>query len=378
MDLQTVLFGECQKSMRLPQATHSLGCVSSGARPSTAPAASDSQQASSGDSIKQPTKRRQLAELIPDPPFSLPVFRPSTCLTADPQLGRSRHGQRPGTPNLRAEALTASSSASSTAANPRAHVQIPVAFATSVDPISQNWPISRWSGGRTAGVPSNAAVIGSTAVHAGQGSGAADQLKPEEAEDETMLTRSSSDCSSIAAASDDDSARLLTSRLHSTGPAQTFVRVRKSNMQRPQLIKDSPTSADAGSTSQSISFGGQGVSSVALSQALQTLGSKHARHSTQGELASAQNKDGAASHMNGNTVVSCISTSGSGIKPAKNSSEAGDRSMSMQTVQDPLLRESCEVMQWFGMDDTWFEEEFVPYARRAMWVAHHQESQFRA
>ena len=149
-------------------------------------------------------------------------------------------------------------------------------------------------------------------------------------------------------------------------------------MQRPQLTKDSPTSADAGSTSQSISFGGQGVSSVALSQALQTLGSKHARHNTQCELASAQNKDGAASHMNGNTVVSCISTSGSGTKPAKNSFEAGDRSMSMQTVQDPLLRESCEVMQWFGMDDTWFEEEFVPYARRAMWVAHHQESQFRA
>ena len=86
-------------------------------------------------------------------------------------------------------------------------------------------------------------------------------------------------------------------------------------------------------------------------------------------MTSSQHQDGAASHMNGNTVVSCVSTHDTEAIP----SDDVDRSTAAYTAHDPLLRESNQVMQWFGMSETWFEEDFLPYAMRAMWLAHHHE-----
>ncbi|KAL0042675.1 hypothetical protein WJX79_007474 [Trebouxia sp. C0005] len=258
---------------------------SRGARPSTSPAASNSQHASSMDTSKQSSKRRQVAETSDPPAFSLPHFRASPCLTSGSQLGHSRHGLRPGTPNPKADSLTAAHSASSLSPNPRGSVKIPAAFMKPNDSASQDWPISRWAGSRTPGATSLAAAT-----------------------------------------------------------------------------------ADAVSTSQSTEFGGYAVSSQALSQALNSLGHKNARHTTQGKLV--QQQVGAVGHMNGNTVVSCVSAN-----DASQSARSASQNLGLQVEhsKDPLVNESHQVMHWLGMNDAWFVEDFLPFAKRTVLLGHHQD-----
>ena len=337
-----------------------LGPHCAGARPSTSPAASNSQHASSMDTSKQSSKRRQVAETSDPPVFSLPHFRASPCLTSGSQLGHSRHGLRPGTPNPKADSLTAVHSASSLSTNPRGSVKIPAAFTKSHDPASQDWPISRWAGSRTPGGTSPASATGSDAVHAlHAGRSAAAELNAQ-AEHEAALSRSSSDSSSIAASSEEDSHRHQVSK-----SLQTIVRVRSSSAQRQQPVKSqsSDSAADAVSTSQSTEFGGYGVSSQALSQALKSLGHKNARHTSQSEVVPQQ--VGAVGHMNGNTVVSCVS--------ASDASQSARSVLQIEHSIDPLVKESHQVMHWLGMNDTWFVEDFLPFAKRTVLLGHHQE-----
>ncbi|KAL0040594.1 hypothetical protein WJX77_011868 [Trebouxia sp. C0004] len=338
---------------------------SRGARTSTKPAASNSQQASSMDTSKQSSKRRQVAEASDPPAFSLPHFRASPCLTSGSQVGHSRHGLRPGTPNPKADSLAAVHSASSLSTNPRGSVKIPAAFTKSNDPASQDWPISRWAGGRTlGGTSAAAAAIGSNAVHALHAGRSATAELSEQAEHEAALSRSSSDSSSIAASLEEDGLRHQLSR-----PLQTIVRVRTSSVQRKQSVK-SPLdlAADAVSTSQSAKFGRYAVSSQALSQALKSLGHKNAKHTNQSELVRQQ--VGAVGYMSGNTVVSCVSASDASQSARSASQNLG---LQIQHSKDPLVKESHQVMHWLGMNDAWFEEDFLPFAKRTVLLGHHQE-----
>ncbi len=346
--------------------TADLGPHCAGARPSTTPAASNSQHASSTDTSKQSSKRRQVAETSDPPVFSLPHFRASPCLTSGSQLGHSRHGLRPGTPNPKADSLTTVHSASSLSTNPRGSVKIPAAFTKSNDPASQDWPISRWAGSRTPGGTSLAAVTGSNAVHALHAGRSTTAELTAQAEHEAALSRSSSDSSSIAASLEEDNHRHQVSK-----PLQTIVRVRTSSAQRKQPVKrivDSAAESDAVSTSQSTEVGGYAVSSQALSQALKSLGQKNIRHTSQSELVPQQ--VGAIGHMNGNTVVSCVSASDASQSARSASENLGAQ---IEHSKDPLVKESHQVMHWLGMNDDWFVEDFLPFAKRTVLFGHHQE-----
>lgn len=305
-----------------------------------------------------------MAEASEPPAFSLPHFRASPCLTSGSQLGHSRHGLRPGTPNPKADSLTAVHSASSLSTSPRGSVKIPAAFTKSNDPASQDWPISRWAGSRTPGGTSAAAATASNAVHALHAGRSTSTELTEPTGNEAALSRSSSDSSSIAASLEEDSHRHQVSK-----PLQTIVRVRTSSAQRKQPVK-SPldSAADAVSTSQSTDFGGYAVSSQALSQALKSLGHKNARHTSQSELVPQQ--FGAVGHMNGNTVVSCVSAS-----DASQSARSASQNLGWQIEhsKDPLVKESHQIMHWLGMNDAWFEEDFLPFAKRTVLLGHHQE-----
>ena len=292
-------------------------------------------------------------------------------MTAGSQLGHSRHGQRPGTPNPKADFLTAAATASSMGTHPRGPVKIPAAFTKSASSSSQDWPISRWGSSRLLGVsPSAAASNAVPAVHAGQGSGAAELAKVEQTGDESALSRSSSDSSSIAASLRDESHahKLQAGRSLTSGSSQPIARVRASNVQRPQPASSSLASADAASTSNSSDFNGHAVSGPVLCQALKSLGSKHGRHGSQAELSSRQ--EGAAGHMNGNTVVSCIS---SAEMAGAASVVKASKSLNVHSRTDALLRESDEVMHWLGMDHGWFEEDFLPFAKRVVLLGHTYE-----
>lgn len=316
------------------------------------------------DTSKQSSKRRQVAETSDPPAFSLPHFRASPCLTSGSQLGHSRHGLRPGTPNPKADSLTAAHSASSLSPNPRGSVKIPAAFMKPNDSASQDWPISRWAGSRTPGATSLAAATGSNAVHAMHAGRLTAAELNAQAEHEAVLSCSSSDSSSIAASSEEDSHRHQVSK-----PLQTIVRVRTSSAQRKQLVKSLlDSTADAVSTSQSTEFGGYAVSSQALSQALNSLGHKNARHTTQGKLV--QQQVGAVGHMNGNTVVSCVSAN-----DASQSARSASQNLGLQVEhsKDPLVNESHQVMHWLGMNDAWFVEDFLPFAKRTVLLGHHQD-----
>jgi len=289
-----------------------------------------------------------VAEASEPPAFSLPHFRASPCLTSGSQLGHSRHGLRPGTPNPKADSLTAVHSASSLSTSPRGSVKIPAAFTKSNDPASQDWPISRWAGSRTPGGTSAAAATASNAVHALHAGRSTSTELTEPTGNEAALSRSSSDSSSIAASLEEDSHRHQVSK-----PLQTIVRVRTSSAQRKQPVK-SPldSAADAVSTSQSTEFGGYAVSSQALSQALKSLGHKNARHTSQSEL------------------VSCVSAS-----DASQSARSASQNLGWQIEhsKDPLVKESHQIMHWLGMNDAWFEEDFLPFAKRTVLLGHHQE-----
>ncbi|KAA6425197.1 MAG: hypothetical protein FRX49_04692 [Trebouxia sp. A1-2] len=269
-----------------------------------------------------------------------------------------------GTPNPKADSLTAAHSASSLSPNPRGSVKIPAAFMKPNDSASQDWPISRWAGSRTPGATSLAAATGSNAVHAMHAGRLTAAELNAQAEHEAVLSCSSSDSSSIAASSEEDSHRHQVSK-----PLQTIVRVRTSSAQRKQLVKSLlDSTADAVSTSQSTEFGGYAVSSQALSQALNSLGHKNARHTTQGKLV--QQQVGAVGHMNGNTVVSCVSAN-----DASQSARSASQNLGLQVEhsKDPLVNESHQVMHWLGMNDAWFVEDFLPFAKRTVLLGHHQD-----
>ena len=329
--------------------------VAAGFRPKTAPAASASHQSAPAHSTKQPVKCQQRAE-VPELPFSLPGFRPSPCLTADSSLGRGRHGQRPGTPNPKADAATVSAGVNMPA-HTRGNVRVPsLADVTlrSADAAKQDWLLARLASGK--------ASIAHIAQHSRSAQlGNVDH----QSADETCLIRSSS---SIAASLEDAADKAQTFRGQHEGPGRSIVRAH-ATVPRQKSSHNLLDSASRGavSSSDSIGFGGQGVSHGALSNALKSLGSLRQARESEGIQTPTQQHQTAVRHIGGNTVMSCVSAS-YGSVPETSESLGVEK---MKSSPDPLVDECAQIMRLFGMDNVWFEGDFLPYAHSAVSLGSH-------
>lgn len=343
-----------------------LGRSSSrGIRPNTAPAASENYQPISADSTKQPPKRRQLTE-APELPFAFPSFRPSTCSTAHFSLLHSRQVQRPGTPNLKADAVAANASTGIMASNYVANVRVPTSASTlsrHADASKQDCALAKLAAG---------SVPGARALHPVSSARSSQWLDLHQQSKEPSLSCSSSDSSSIAAALEDAAHKAQAVKdQHSSVVHWEAVRV-QSRVYRQQSchtlldkasINESCKVAD---TSQHIGLGGQGVSSGALFNALKSLGSARQTQDCQkAPVMSCQRPQNAANHMTGNTVTSCVSLN-QDIAAESTGTAAAVGAIVGPRLLDPLVGECAEIMHLFGMDDDWFEHEFLPYAHTAM------------
>lgn len=333
-----------------------------GVRPNTAPAASENYPKTPSDSTKQPPKRRQLAE-APEVPFALPSFRPSTCSTANSPLLRPRQVQRPGTPNPKGDAVIGSAKPGSTAARLRANVRVPTS-ATSLSRHAEasrhDWALARLAAGKVPGADAWQPVRSAQAFQ---------QLDMDQQLEDTSSSCSSSESSSIVASHEDaaDGSQALMEQHTDLG--QDAIRVRAGVLRRPSYPNVlGKVSINMDSSPQDIGLGGQGVSSGALSNALKSLGSaRQARECQDAPLISCQQRPHAPSHMNGNTVTSCVCDH----QDAAAESTVTEAALDDRTVRrmpDPLIGECTQIMQLFGMGDDWFEHEFLPYAH-----AHHTD-----
>ena len=318
-------------------------------RPNTAPAASENYHLTSSDSTKQPPKRRQLAE-APEVPFALPSFRPSTCSTAGSPLLRSRQVLRPGTPNPKADAAIARASPGTMAAYPSASVRVPTS-ATSLsrhaDASKHDWALAKLAAGKAPDAHALRPVRNARAFQ---------RLEMDQQSGETSSSCPGSESSSIAAHT------VLAQR---TDLGQEAIRERSRLLSRqspPDLL--GKVSSSVFGTSQDIGLGGQGVSSGALSTALKSLGSaRQTRDCQEPLLVLSQQHHHAANHMNGNTVTSCVSVH---QDAAAESSDAAFVDRTVHSLPDPLMGQCTQLMHLLGMDDDWFEHEFLPYANKAM------------
>lgn len=330
-------------------------------RPSTAPAASDNYQKTPSDSIKQPPKRRQLAE-APEVPFALPSFRPGTCSTANSPLLRPCQVQRPGTPNPKADAVVASAKHGSMAARPTANVRVPTVasgLSRHADASRQDGALARLAAGK---VPDAQAWQPVRSAKASQ------LLDMDQQAEDVSSSCSSSESSSIVASIDGaaSGSQALMDQHTDLGPGA--IRVRAKLLRRsscPDVL--GKVSINVDSSPQEIGLG-QGVSSGALSNVLKSLGSaRQARECQDAPLISCQQRHHAPSHMNGNTVTSCVCDHQDAAAESTDAEAALD-DRTVHRVSEPLMGECTQIMQLFGMDDDWFEHEFLPYAH-----AHHTD-----
>lgn len=336
-------------------------------RPSTAPAASENYHPTTLDSTKQSPKRRQLAE-APELPFTLPSFRPSTCSTAHSPLLRARQAQRPGTPNLKADAFTASANTGTVTSSLAANIRVPTsasALSRHADAPKQYWALAKLAPGTEPGA---------RALHSVRSARASQRLDVKQQSEETSLSCSSSDSSSIAASYQDAARKPQAVIEQQTSLVQEAVRVQPQVLRRRSshklLGRASINGSNVVDTSQNI---GQGVSSRALSSALKSLGAaKQMRDCQDAPLALSQRSQNAASHMNGNTVTSCVSVNQDAAAEPTDAEAAMDE-MAGPRLLDALVGECTEIMHLFGMDADWFEKEFLPYADKAVLLAPHTD-----
>ena len=331
-------------------------------RPNTAPAASDNYQKTTSDSTKQPPKRRQLAE-APEVPFALPSFRPSTCSTANSPLLRSRQVQRPGTPSPKADAVVASAKPGSMAARPRADVRAP-SFASSLsrqaDASRQDWALARLATGKTPDAQAWQPVRSAKAFQ---------RLDMDQQAEDMSSSCSSSESSSIVASHEDAASGSQALMHQHKDLGQDAIRVHAKLLRRPSCPDVlGKVSLNVVASPQEIGLGGQGVSSGALSCALKSLGSaRQARECQDAPLVSCQQRHHAPCHMNGNTVTSCVCDHQVAAAESTDAEAALD-DRTVHRLSEPLTGECTQIMQLFGMDDDWFEHEFLPYAQ-----AHHTD-----
>ena len=325
-----------------------------GLRPSTAPAASPSHQTSASDSGKQPTKRRQLAQMT-ELPCALPGFRPSPCLTADNSLVRARHGQRPGTPILKADAAATLLRTGNLTASLRAIIRVPASATglSSANAAKQDWPLAKMVNGRAAESP-----LSVPDVHA-RGS---QLLDVEQQSADVMPFYQSDSVSSSSAATYEH--RAVRNEHMEPGISMLQAHAMVPEQQPGDIVHEKPLD-DAVGTSGSIGWGGQGVAKGTLSSALRSLGTKqHTRDGRDGQVGAGQQHMHASKHMHGNSVLSCFGASQGSAPEAANSRLAD--ALLVQHVTDPLVEQCTQVMHLLGMDDDWYEREFLFCAHNAV------------
>ena len=248
-------------------------------------------------------------------------------------------------------------------AQPSANVRVPTS-ATSLskhaDASKHDWALSKLAAGKA---PDAHALRPVRNVRAFQ------RLETDQQSEETCSSCSSSESSSIAASYEDAAHNVL--RQH-TDSGQEAIRVRSRLLRRqssPNLLRK--VSSNVLGTSQDIGLGGQGVSSGALSNALKGLNSaRQTRHSQDALLVLSQQHQRAATHMNGNTVTSCVSAHQDAAADSLDA-EAAINDRVVHSLPDRLMGECAELMHLLGMDDDWFEHEFLPYANKTILHALH-------
>ena len=222
---------------------------------------------------------------------------------------------------------------------------------------SQDWPISRWVSGKSSSSP-HAALSTAPSLPAAR--------SVQQTVDATPKSHSSSQLRSVNAAVSSSTASspnpgqtLLRKTQNSHGP-QTAVRnlrspVKRSHSQSSITSAVSPTHEVSGSIA---------AATTVLSPSRKSLA--FTRCDIADGPVSAGSPESTAHHINGNSVTSYVSRTK--VPEAATAVHASSRSNSAQVndIADPLLRESHLVMQWFGMDNAWFENDFLPFADRTL------------
>ena len=202
------------------------------------------------------------------------------------------------------------------------------------------------------------------------------RLEVDQQSEGTSSSCSSSESSSIAASHEDAAHTPQAGFSQQTDLGQEAMRVRSGLLRRqssPNVL--GKVSSNVLGTSQEIGLGGQGVSSGALSSALKSLGStRQTRDCQDAPLLLGQQHHHAASHMNGNTVTSCISAHQDAAAECSDAEAASKFDDGLvHSLPDPLIGECTQLMHLLGMDDDWFEHEFLPYANKAELHAPHTD-----
>ena len=273
---------------------------------------------------------------------------------------RSRQVLRPGTPNPKADTAIVGSNPGTMAAHSSANVRVPTSASSlsrHADASKHDWALAKLAAGKSPDAHALHHVRNVRAFH---------QLEMDQQSEEASPS-SSSESSSIAA---------RTVFGQHTGLGQEAIRERS----RPLRHQSSPdllgkVSSNVLGTSKEIGLGGQGVSSGALSNALKNLSSaRQARDCQEALLVLTQQHHHADSHMNGNTVTSCISVNqDAAADPESLNAEAVSSVEMVYSLPDPLMGECTQLMHLLGMDDEWFEHEFLPYANKAVLHAPHTD-----
>lgn len=252
-----------------------------------------------------------------------------------------------------------------------ANIRVPTsasALSRHADAPKQDWALVKLAPGTEPGA---------RALHSVRSARASQRLDVKQQSEETSLSCSSSDSSSIAASYQDAAHKPQAVMEQQTSLVQEAVRVQPQVLRRRSshnlLGRASINGSDVVDTSQNIGRGGQGVSSRALCSALKSLGAaKQMRDCQDAPLALSQRSQNAASHMNGNTVTSCVSVNQDAAAEPTYAEAAVDEAAGHRLL-DPLVGECTEIMHLFGMDGDWFEKEFLPYADKAVLRAPHTD-----
>lgn len=173
-----------------------------------------------------------------------------------------------------------------------------------------------------------------------------------------MLSHSAPGNSSSAASIHDSTQRPVRKVLASQ-PTQSAVKGLRSPVRRSLSQSSIPSANSDGSDSFS-SLRTHSTTSTSARKRLDVIRYK----SNEDPVSAGQNIT--AHHMSGNSVVSYISKTSVAAKAADVEVDTG-RSVHPCNTAD-LLKESNEIMQWFGMDDLWFEADFLPFAERTLTI----------
>ena len=290
-------------------------------------------------------KRRQLADkqqTSDAPVYTLPGFRPGSCLSADSQLGRFKPVQRPGTPNVKPVGTSAAPGMRTTSAAVTAFANLHKPTSAPEGPgLSVSSALAAAAAYKTAAAVAHQLAV--TAV-------AKSESKRVEIPDRAGI-RPTALPSTELSDSDDSGWSLLDSdsSLESCSNAAAGV-------EQSQLVYTPGT---------------VGRRCLQISEALQHAGNNHdASMTTRQKLSGATTiisspnnslgrphsytTNGTDRHIGGNTLV-CISSKGQATHSGQ-----------QQWMQEPLMQQSSEIMHWLGMDNMWFEETFLPLAESSV------------